>query len=116
MPPEDPFASGNKGILNRLGIVKNQLLVFVVLILLILNGSAAALDRQTATHLQQAGGLVMHLASIPIVLLGIGFYIYAYLRLPSSAQELVFVTEAQTITKEHEKRRNRSPKATGANV
>lgn len=98
-----------KDILNRLGIIKNECLVFVVIVCLILNGSAYGLDR-SAERVQQSGGLIMHLSSVAIVLFGLAFYIYAYLHLPSSTQELVFVKEAQTIGKEHETRRRKNAK------
>lgn len=102
----------SKDIINKLGILKNQLLIFAVLICVVLNGSAYGLDKSTV-RIQQSGGLVMHFASILIAFAAFAFYIYAYLKLPSSTQEMVFVKEAETITKEHERNRKKSTKAAG---
>jgi hypothetical protein len=84
-----------KGILNRLGIIRNELLVFAVIVCLILNASAYTLDKPANQKIQIYGGLAMHLASILVLLLFGGFYCYAFLRLPSSAQELMFVANAE---------------------
>jgi len=99
-----------KNIISRLGIIKNELLIFIVLICLILNASAAYGLDNSADPTQKHGGLLMHYASVVIVLFGIGFYIYAYLNLPSSTQELAFVNEARKISKEHKIRRPKPDK------
>jgi hypothetical protein len=91
-----------KDILNRLGTVKNELLVFAVLVCIILNVSAYPLDKGSPT--QTYGGLVMHLATIPILLLSGGFYCYAFLKLPGSAQEMVFVANAEQMLRQHRRR------------
>jgi hypothetical protein len=111
----EPPNFSSKGILNRLGIIKNELLIFVVLVCLILNGSAYGLDRST-DKIQQSGGLIMHFSSILIIIVAVGFYIYAYLLLPSSSQELVFVTDAKKMTTEHQNRRRKTAESATRNV
>lgn len=96
-----------KDIVNRLGTLRNELLVFAVMVTIILNGSAVALERGAAEGYQRVGGLVMHVSTIPILLFFGAFYCYAFLRLPSSAQELTFTTHAQEMVSEDAKRRTR---------
>jgi hypothetical protein len=84
-----------KGILNRLGIIRNELLVFAVIVCLILNASAYTLDKPVNQKIQIYGGLAMHLASVMVLLFFGGFYCYAFLKLPGSAQELMFVSNAE---------------------
>ena len=98
-----------KGILSRLGTLRNELLVFAVIVCLILNASAYPLDksfdpRTQVSTLQVYGGLAMHLASILVLLLFGGFYCYAFLRLPSSAQELMFVSNAENELRRHKRK------------
>jgi hypothetical protein len=106
------FPISGKEILGRLGTLRNELLVFAVIVCLILNASAYPLDRSfdpktPISTVQVYGGLAMHMASILVLLLFGGFYCYAFLRLPSSVQELIFVLNA-----EKELRRiKRKPKA-----
>ena len=94
-----------KDIVNRLGTLRNELLVFAVMVTIILNGSAMALDRGGTEGYQKVGGLVMHFSTIPILLFFGAFYCYAYVRLPSSAQELTFTTHAKELISEDAKRR-----------
>jgi hypothetical protein len=84
-----------KGILNHLGIIKNELLVFAVIVCLILNASAYPLDKPVNPKIQIYGGLAMHLASVLLLFFFGGFYCYAFLKLPGSGQELTFVSNAE---------------------
>ncbi len=53
------------------------------------------------------GGIVF-LSSIVVCLFGVAFYIYACLRLPSSAQEAVFLQEAKGAIDHHRKASKRT--------
>jgi hypothetical protein len=87
-----------KDVLNRLGTLRNELLVFAVLIAVILNGSAFGLESGSGKEgYQKIGGFIMHISTIPILLLFGAFYCYAFLHLPSSAQELIFTMHAKEI-------------------
>jgi len=98
MPSPTDFPNA---VLKRVGIIKNELLGFTVIVCLILNVFAVPLDKWGSTQMQIVGGLIMHLATIPI-LLAFGFlYWYAYLRLPSSHQELLFAEEAKKMLSQH---------------
>jgi hypothetical protein len=46
-------------------------------------------------------GALMYLLSVAVFLFGLGFYAYAFLRLPSTAQELVFLQEASAAVDRH---------------
>jgi hypothetical protein len=99
MPSDFP-----KEVLKRIGVIKNELLGFAVIVCLILNVFAIPLDKWGSTSAQMAAGLIMHLSTIPI-LLAFGFlYWYAYLRLPGSQQELLFTEEAQKMLSQHVRR------------
>jgi hypothetical protein len=80
--------------------VKNELLAFCVIGCLILNVFAIPLDA-FASDRQKIGGLVMHLSTIPILLLFGAFYCYATFFLPSSQQELTFTEEATRMVRQH---------------
>jgi len=99
MPSDFP-----KEVLKRVGIIKNELLGFAIIVCLMLNVFAIPLDKWGSTPAQIAAGMVMHLSTIPI-LLAFGFlYWYAYLRLPSSEQELLFTEEAKKMLSQHSRR------------
>lgn len=89
-----------KGILKHLGIIKNELLIFTILVCLITNGFALTLTR-SQVQLVQYSGLFMHFSTLPMIF-GFGwFYVYALLKLPSSAQEAVFAVDARKSIKDH---------------
>ena len=46
-------------------------------------------------------GALMYLLSVAVFLSGLGFYIYAFLRLPSTTQEFVFLQEASAAIDRH---------------
>jgi heme/copper-type cytochrome/quinol oxidase subunit 4 len=106
MPSATDFPNA---VLKRVGTIKNELLGFTVIVCLILNVFAIPLEKGSSTQMQIVGGLIMHLATIPI-LLGFGFlYWYAYLRLPSSKQELLFSEEAKTMISQHTRQMKKLP-------
>jgi len=89
-----------KEALKRIGVIKNELLAFGVVVCLILNVFAIPLDAKNNSS-QNLGGLIMHLSTIPILLLFTFIYWFAYLKLPSSQQELRFTEEAHKMLLEH---------------
>jgi hypothetical protein len=50
----------------------------------------------------ELAGLFMLVMATLIFLLGVGFYIYAFLRLPSTTQELIFLQEARLALARHD--------------
>ena len=92
-----------KDIVNRLGTLRNELLVFAVMMAIILNGSAFALETGSRESYQKIGGLLLHFSTIPLLLCFGGFYCYALLHLPSSAQELIFTFHAKELLLEDRK-------------
>ena len=48
-------------------------------------------------------GAIVYLSSVAVFLFGIAFYVYAFLRLPSSTQEAVFLQEAKGAIDHHRK-------------
>src|SRR6266496_3702283 len=89
-----------KGILKHLGIIKNELLIFTILVCLITNGFGFSLTR-SQNQLVQYSGLFMHFSTLPMIFVFGWFYIYALLRLPSSTQEAKFALEASKSIEEH---------------
>jgi len=87
-------------ILARLGTVKNPVLFT--------SGAFSISDLYLCKDLFQATnpiaivtGAVMYLLAVGVVLIGLAFYIYAFLRLPSTAQELVFLQEGSAALARH---------------
>lgn len=101
-----------KDILNRLGTIKNELLIFAVVICIILNASAAyGRGRLPApSWIQELEELILVLSSVVIALLALGFYIYAYLNLPPSSRAWIFSNGVRTMGKEHENQRPEAAK------
>jgi drug/metabolite transporter (DMT)-like permease len=80
-----------ESVLAHVGTVRSEILVFSILACILLNGFAAIFNYQHPGDLMSEA---MKLAGIAVVFLGFAFYFYAYLRLPSSSQELVFTEQA----------------------
>jgi hypothetical protein len=101
MPPSSiQFANS---VLKRVGIVKNELLAFCVISCLILNVFAIPLDALHSDR-QNFAGLMMHLSTIPILLIFGAVYSYALFFLPSSQQELIFTEEAKRMVAQHKRK------------
>jgi hypothetical protein len=101
MPPSSiQFANS---VLKRVGIVKNELLAFCVISCLILNVFAIPLDALHSDR-QNFAGLMMHLSTIPILLIFGAVYSYALFFLPSSQQELIFTEEAKRMVTQHKRK------------
>jgi hypothetical protein len=94
---------GNFGdIVARMGTVKNPVLfssgTFSVAIMFF------SKDLMLAPHLVPIiTGAVMFMLSVLVFLVGLGFYIYAFLRLPGTTQELVFLQEAKAAVDRHDR-------------
>jgi len=68
-------------------------------------------DFVMAPHpVSMATGAVMFLLATIVFLIAICFYIFAFFKLPSSTQELLFLEEAKVAIDRH-KRRSTRPKA-----
>ena len=91
-------------VLKRVGTVKNELLAFCVIVCLMLNVFAIPLDAVKSDR-QNMGGLVMHLSTIPILLIFGAVYCYAAFFLPSSQQELAFTEEAARMVRQQRAKR-----------
>ena len=90
-------------VLDHLGVIKNELLIFDVLIGSMIGGGGYSLTHTELVWMKVCG-VIMYFLMV-LVLVGFGtFYAYAILRLPGSAQELIFVSAAQKALAEHKKR------------
>jgi hypothetical protein len=96
-------------ILKHVGIIKNELLVFGVLGQVVTHGFAAFLDK-SAIQFQQYAGAGLHLCGAGMFVLIGGFYFFALLKLPGSAQELKFEKSAQEALKVHSRALHRRGK------
>lgn len=83
-----------QGILKKLGPIKNELLIFTILIGIIITLFAHPLS-QSDIQWKSICGIIMHFLTIIIFATFGLFYIYALLRLPSSTQELYFTNYAR---------------------
>lgn len=82
-----------RSVLAHVGTVRSEMLVFSILACVLLN-AFAAINIAANGHHADFMDLAMKGAGIVVLFLGLGFYIYAYLNQPSSAQERVFVEQA----------------------
>lgn len=89
----DPADALIKSVLAHVGTVRNPILVFSILACVLLNGFATL--NMAETH-QQADltDNAMRIGGMLILFAGLALYFYAFLRLPSSSQELVFAEQA----------------------
>lgn len=103
-PAKKPVAGNGfdlSGILNHLGIIKNELLIFTILVIIVTNSFGRSLIGSEDQIIRLLGGC-MHLSTIPMVF-GFGFfYVYAVVRLPGSTQELKFQESAKEAVQTHE--------------
>lgn len=105
-----------KELLPRLGTVKNPVLftssTFAVVIMYLARDYVLASSHPMAN----ITGVCMNGSAILIFLIAICFYIYAYVKLPSTTQELIFLKEAEQAIERHKrsspkKRSKRQPNA-----
>jgi hypothetical protein len=96
-------------VLSKLGTIKNELLVFVVLTTIVTHGVAYFLS-YSGVGWKEVCGVVMHFISIANAFGFAAFYLYALLQLPSSDQEFLFASSAKRTMAEHD-RRGRSRRA-----
>lgn len=96
-----PLPMPYKEIISRLGPLKNELMVFGILVGVILNGSAAGLEIGSPSSLERITAGIMHLSSVLFFLIILVFYCYAFFHLPGSAQEEVFTMHARELISEH---------------
>jgi hypothetical protein len=90
----------NRDILNKLGTVRNQLLIFSVIAALIITGFSVPLTYRKEQWMQICG-VVMHFVTILVLLGAATFYMYAYFCLPTSEQALEFANVAAAQVTEH---------------
>ena len=90
-------------ILKKLGTLKNELLVFVILGCIIINAAAFPLSNSDL-QFKYIGGFIMHLLSI-FIFIGFGiFYSYAIWKLPGSDQESDFQKSAEKFLTDHKRK------------
>lgn len=100
-----------KNILEHVGLLRNQLLIFVILGLALLNACAYNLTRQSETFLK-VSGVIIHLLTVLIFIVAGAFYCWLLVRMPGTAMEREFSAGAETALKEHsqQKKKRRSGK------
>jgi hypothetical protein len=96
---------GYTPILNKLGTVKNQLLVFIILSAVLITGFAFPLSHSTITW-KAVCGVIIHGITV-FMLIGFGgFYAYATILLPANQQQLEFGNTVNQSVAEHESKRS----------
>ena len=87
-------------ILNKLGVIKNQLLIFIILAAIIISIISMPLAYSGILWKEIAGVCLDILTAF--MLLGFGvFYAYALISLPANEQQLVFLGTVEKSIGEH---------------
>jgi hypothetical protein len=97
-----------QAILARLGVVKNPVLF---------SSSSFSFGMMYFSHeyMLASGsapvytGVFMNVLAAVVFLIGMGFYIFAFLRLPSSLQEAIFLAEGKAAVERHNRSVRRNP-------
>lgn len=97
---------------GRLGIIKNQLLVFSVVASFLIFVFAKDLAVNDNDSIRQAG-VTMFGSAIALLFLAFFFYVYAWLKLPASDQEIVFEQEGRETVTQHRERKSRNKQRDG---
>jgi hypothetical protein len=91
-------------IVKKLGTLKNELLIFVIIGCIIINAAAVPLS-YSDKELKYIGGIIMHLLSI-FIFVGFGiFYCFAFWKLPGSDQESDFQKSAEKFLTDHKRKK-----------
>jgi hypothetical protein len=93
-------------VLDHLGIIKNELLIFAVLIGTMIGGGGYSLTHAEPIWMKVCGVIMYFLMVLVPVAFG-AFYVYAVLRLPGSARALIFASGAQQTLAEHNRQMSR---------
>ena len=90
-------------LVKRLGIIRNQLLVFAIVgsLLIFLFSRELVASGDPTLKVQ---GVCMHYLAIFLIFAAAIFYAYAYLKLPSSEQELAFEREGKETVRRHRRK------------
>jgi len=89
-----------RSVVDRLGTLKNQFMIFVVLIVIATHAVGANLISEKEGW-KAVCGVVLHFIGVIFPIGFIGFYIYALIQLPSSQQEMLFAQTAEGDLAKH---------------
>lgn len=89
-----------EAIVKRLGIIKNQMLIFAIMGSIVIFFFAKDLAASEIPDVASEGRK-MFWAAIVLLFGAAGFYIFAWIRLPSSEQEVVFEREGKRMIRRH---------------
>ena len=90
-----------KSIVGRLGQLRNQLLIFAILASLLMCFFGNALLSGNGGP-ETVVGVILFLAAVVLIFSAFGFYVFAYLRLPTTAQEAAFLEGARKTLTNHQ--------------
>jgi hypothetical protein len=90
-------------VVKRLGTLKNQLLVFVMLSSISMHAAAVPLS-QDDLQWKAICGVIIHFTAVLYLLAFLAFYCFALLHLPSTEQELQFSRTAKKDLDAHPER------------
>jgi uncharacterized membrane protein len=103
-----------KPVLQHVGVLRNQLLVFVILGVVILNLAAYSLRSETDDWVKICR-VAMHFLALVIFVGSLVFYCWLLVRLPGTAMEREFSKGARAALKEHRQQRKRRQSCTSKN-
>jgi len=81
-------------VLARLGTVKNPVLFS--------SSSFSGLMMYLSPNVEPGYHIHIFLLAVAVFLMGLAFYVYGFVRLPSSTQELLFLQEAKIAVERHQ--------------
>ena len=91
-------------VLARLGLVRNPVLFS--------SSSLSGLMMYLSPNVEPGHHFHIFLLAVAVFLIGLTFYIYAFIRLPSSTQELLFLQEAKVALERHHRSGSQSRRRT----
>jgi hypothetical protein len=86
--------------LGQQGVIKNPVLLCSSMFSIAILYFAQGLFGQ-APVIAHIMGAIMHLLAVIVFLIGLTFYIYAFLRLPATVQEQMFLQEGKVALERH---------------
>lgn len=95
-----------KPVLERVGVLRNQLLIFVILGVIVLNWFAGDLSKDSERWVKKCG-VIMHFLTVPIFVGSLVFYCWLLVRMPGTALEKEFSNDAEAALKKHKQKKER---------
>ena len=97
------ISAGYAPILNKLGTIRNQCLIFVIISAIIITGFSLPLSQSDVTWKAISGVTLQFMTTLMLIAFG-GFYFYATLLLPANENQSAFQNTVRRTVAEHEEK------------